>query len=297
MAGPIVYLNGAFVPAEAASVSVFDRGFLYGDSVFETVRAYGGKAFAVGEHYERLAGSASRIGMALPFERTGFARILAELLAENGLDNAMLRFTVSRGVGPAPVPDPAGCESPTVVVLPRPVPPWDREAWRAGIATVISPVPATPPEVLDPAAKTGNFLSHIMAIAHARSHGAREAILLDAKGNVAEGAASNLFGVWNGALTTPPADGAILPGVTRALVLQVAREEGITCREEAISPYLLGRADELFVTNTGWEVMPVAAVNGRPIGDGRAGPVAERLLAAYRRLVARRLGVTAPGDA
>jgi branched-chain amino acid aminotransferase len=277
------------MPAEQAVVPVSDRGFLYGDSIFETVRAYGGKAFAGADHYQRLAESAKSVGIALPFGKSAFLTILDELLAANDLLDAMVRVTVSRGSGPAPVPDPSGCHSPTVVAMARPAPRLDEATWSRGIGAVVVPVQSTPKAVLNPTVKSGNFLSHILAIVHAKAHdtgeGAVEAILLDSKGRVAEGAVSNVFGVWNGTLNTPAADGDILPGITRKLVLDLARSLSIPVREGAISGLDLGDADELFVTNSGWEVMPVTRLNGVVLADGRVGPITRRLHEAYQKKV------------
>jgi len=285
----IVYLNGAFVSADQAVVPVTDRGFLYGDSVFETVRAYGGHVFSGTDHFHRLAASATALGIPLPFGEDEFLATLDRLMALNNLENAMVRVTVSRGSGPAPVPDPSGCKSPTVVAMVRPASLADAD-WSHGIGAVVVPVQATPKAVLNPAIKSGNFLSHVMAIAHAKSHGDSdahggvEAILLDAKGHVAEGAVSNVFGVWNGTLNTPP-DGDILPGITRKVVLDLAHTLAIPVREGVINGQDLKDADELFVTNSGWEVMPVTRLNGIPLGNGEPGPITRRLHEAYRKKV------------
>lgn len=284
---PRVYLNGAFVAASEARVSVFDRGFLYGDGVFETVRAYGGTVFEARAHYARLARGLEVLGIPVPFSLAGFRRILAGCLAENGLTDAVLRLSVTRGEGP-PAPAPTGNEAPTVAALPRPFTPPEAGAWARGLSAVTSPVRATPPEVLDPAVKGLSFLSHVLALRDARARGADEALLLNARGEVAEGSVSNLFGVWDGVLVTPPVSAGALPGVTRQVVLELAREAGIPAREEPIPETRLTDAEELMVTNSVWEVMPLARLDGAAAGG--PGPVTRRLADLFRERVLAAVG-------
>ncbi len=297
----IVYLNGRLVPAEKAVVSVFDRGFLYGDSVFETVRAYGPRLFALDDHFTRLLASARGVGIQLPVDRVDFGDILTRVLKANRPADAgktageadgdmLIRLTVSRGIGAKPAPDPSGCERPTVVAFCRPLRP-DPAAWERGIHALVSPIVARPEAVLSPTIKCGNFLPHILALAHARGAGADEAILLNARGRVAEGAVSNLFGVWRGALATPDAASGILPGVTRKKVLWLAREAGLSYQQRPIERAELATADELFMSNSGWQIMPVTTLDGRPVGDGTPGPVTRQLAEGFREMIAMRLGV------
>jgi len=283
---PTVYLNGTLVPQNQALIPVTDRGFLYGDGLFETVPVHAGRPFAVVAHFARLKAGAAQLGIALPFDRHGFADILEAVRQANSLSDALLRVTITRGSGVLPVPDPSGCHQPTVVVMGRPMPAHTDGDADWGIAAVIAPQIATPAAVLDPTVKSGNFLSHILATAYARAHGAGEAILLHGNGTVAEGATSNLFGVWNGTLNTPAADGSILPGITRRVVLDLAKKLAIPLREGTIAEADLAMADELFVTNSGWGVMALTQLNQAPVGDGQAGPVSLRLRDAYRAHVA-----------
>jgi len=280
----MVYLNGALVPQNEAMIPVTDRGFLYGDGVFETIPVHAGQPFALGLHFARLKTGAAQIGIVLPFEGSQFGDIIESVCHANNLSHGLLRVTVTRGSGVAPVPDPSGCDRPTVVMMGRSLPTHDGANW--GIKAVIAPQIATPAAALDPTVKSVNFLSHILATAHARAHGANEAILLHGSGNVAEGAVSNLFGVWNGTLNTPAADGTILPGITRRVVLDLAPNLSIPVREGSISGADLATADELLVTNSGWGVMAVTHLNGAPIADGQPGPISLRLRDAYRAHVA-----------
>lgn len=276
-AGPVaglVYLDGRLVPASEARVSVFDRGFLYGDGVFETVRAYGGRFFMADAHHARLVRSAGYAGIALPFDAAGFRRILQETLGDRR--DALVRVTVTRGEGP-PVPDPAGSGPPTVLAVARPAPEPDFER---GIALATGPWVVAGGE-----AKTLSHLGSVVALAEARRRGADEAVRLNPAGEVAEGSVSNLFGVWAGTLVTPPLDAGILAGVTRGVVLERARRAGLDVAERPIRPAALGRADELFVTSTGWEVMPVTKLDGAPVGGGKPGPVTIRLAEWFRHAV------------
>jgi branched-chain amino acid aminotransferase len=274
-----VWLNGGLVPAAEARVSVFDHGFLYGDGLFETVRAYGGRLFMTDAHFDRLASGARRVGLDVPFDRAGFADLLDRTRRANGLEEALLRLTVSRGAGP-PVPDASACGPATVVVTARPAATRDPDRWRRGIAVAL-----VPGAVAAGGLKSISYQAHVLALAEARRRGADEAVLVNPAGEVAEGSVSNLFGVWGGLLATPPLDAGALAGVTRAVVLELAEREGVPAAQRTLSPEDLGAADELFVTGSGWEVMPVTRLDGHEVGEGSAGPVTARLHAAFRRTV------------
>ncbi|MFQ5509007.1 MAG: aminotransferase class IV [Leptospirillia bacterium] len=277
-----VYLNGDMVAADAARISVFDRGFLYGDGVFETVRSYAGRVFRADDHFARMAAGAACLGFALPFDAAGFGRIVERCLMENRMEDGIVRLTVSRGEG-TPLPAPRSADGkPTVVGLVRPVAGHDPEAWAKGIRVVISNRRSQPADVLDPAVKSTCFLPGLLALGEARAAGADEAIRLNHAGEVAEGSVSNLFAVQNGGLITPPLSAGILDGVTRRVVLELARQAGIDAQEAALRPDDLSAADEVFVTNTGWELMPVSEIDGHPVADGRAGKMTRRLFEDFR---------------
>jgi branched-chain amino acid aminotransferase len=290
VSGSWVYLNGRFVAAEAARVSVFDRGFLYGDGLFETVRAYAGRPFLPETHHARLAAAAARIGIAPPFDAKGFADLLERTLDRNGLADALLRLTLTRGEG-EPVPHPAGCGAPTVVVAPRPVRRMDADAWRRGLSAQVVAV-----EGAGSGLKSTSFLPHVLALRAAREQGADEALVTNAAGEVAEGSVSNLFGVWDGALRTPPLAAGALPGVTRGVVLELAERLGLRAEARPMPPASLAGAEELFVTSTGWEVMPLTRLDGKPVGTGMPGPVTERLQRAFRARVEAACGRKGPND-
>lgn len=285
---PAVYLNGKLMRASEARISPFDHGFLFGDGVFETVRAYGGQVFESSAHFERLATSAEVADIALPFEKSGWDALLDEVVRANGIDDAVLRVTVTRGVGQAVVGH-AETE-PTVLVAPRPVPPRGPADWERGITCAMVDVRTRSHDHLNPEIKCLSYMSNVLALRQARERGADEAIMLTGNGFVAEGSVSNVFGVWDGVLITPP-EGEILPGVTRAVVLEQARAGNIPVKEEPLPAGRLVGADEMFITGTGWEVMPVTFLDGNQIGDGRPGPVTRSLYAAYCRRIASEHGV------
>jgi branched-chain amino acid aminotransferase len=282
----LVHLDGRLVEEADARISVFDRGLLYGDGVFETMRACGGRIFRLEAHLERLERSA----LLAEFEdlppRAALASDLTALLQANRLADARLRLTLTRGAGrPGDYVQAAG--PPTRIATAAPFTGIDPALHAGGVALLVSRRQAVPAEVLDAAIKTTSRLASVLARREAARAGAFEAALLDAAGNLTEGTTSNLFLVRQGRLLTPAIDGRALPGVTRAVVLETARDAGIEVDERPLPAPLLGEADEIFLTNTSWEVLPVTRVDGRPAGGGRPGAVTKALLAAYRERVRR----------
>jgi len=291
----LVNVNGTIVPPGEARVSVFDRGFLYGDSVYEVVRTYGLAPFELAPHLRRLAASAARIELALPWEA---ARMAAEvertLEASRGIDppdpeaapwnvgERVARVVVTRGSGDLGL-DPDLAADPTVVIFALPLRAPSLRAYREGVAVWPVGRAGGLQRGGDPAAKTGEHLFQVLAVKEARIHGAQEALLLDGAGNVTEGASSNLFAVRAGEVVTPPLAAGILEGVTRGLVLELCRELGVTVREEPIPLGGLAGAAEAFLTSTAREILPVARVGGKDVGDGRPGELTLRLHAAFRR--------------
>ena len=287
------HVDGELVPENEATVRVTDRGFAYGDAAFETLRAYGGRVFEWEAHHRRLDRTCDALGMpdAAPADLRDRVRAT---LAANGLDDAYVRVSVTRGEQPGtltPRPD----VDPTVVVVVKPLPRggvegtpvWDDPAVLRTVETRRTPDTSVPV-----AAKTHNYLNGILARLELRRSAADapapdEAVLLDADGDVAEGATSNLFFVTDGTLRTPSLDGPVLPGITRAVVLELAREAETPVETGTYSPEALRTADEAFATNTTWEVRPVASVDGRAVGGG---PTTRRLAALFDRRVERLYG-------
>jgi branched-chain amino acid aminotransferase len=280
----LIYINGEFYPREKALVSVFDHGYLYGDGIYETLRTYGGRVFKLEEHAERLSRSAGKIFLGLPFDEAGMAVAVQDTLKNNGLDvpdkDAYIRVTVSRGPGELGL-DPGLCPKPTVVIIAKEFKGYPPEMYEEGIKVSIAGTRRNPPSSLDPAIKSTNFLNNILAKVEAGNAGAYEAIMLNQDGYVAEGTISNVFMVSGGILLTPPEDAGILMGVTRGFIIGIAKRLGIPVKEELITPESLSAADEVFITNTTMEVMPVTTIDGGKVGTGRVGDMVKRLRNAY----------------
>lgn len=281
-----IYINGEFFPREKATVSVFDHGYLYGDGIYETLRAYDGYVFKLDEHIDRLFRSAGMTMLDLPMDANGIADAIKSTVARNGLADGYIRITISRGPGELGL-DPALCPEPTVVIMAKELKPYPAEMYEKGIKVSVVRTRRNNPDALNPAIKSTNFLNNIFAKVEAKRAGAYEGIMLNHEGYVAEGTISNMFMVEDGALVTPPAQAGILVGVTRDLVISLARTLDMAVREELFGPERLRTADEVFITNTTMEVMPVTDVDGAKVGGGMPGNTAKRLRVAYREEVDR----------
>ncbi|HEY7724378.1 MAG TPA: aminotransferase class IV [Anaeromyxobacteraceae bacterium] len=293
----IVNLDGRLVPPAAAAVSVFDRGFLAGDQVYEVVRTYRMRPFALDAHLARLRRSAARVDLGLPWdEARAAAEVDRTLEASRGGDpddplaapwnrgQRLVRLVATRGAADAGVdlPEPG----PRAIVIAQPLRGPPAAAYRDGVGCVL----ATPLPREDPSAKTGRHLAEAAAGRRARAAGAEEAILVDGGGRVTEGASSSVFRVRGGRVETPPLAAGILAGVTRGIVLDLARRAGLPPAEADLSPEDLRAADEIFITSTTREVLPVTRLDGAPVGAGRPGPVTLRLHALFREAAERTAG-------
>jgi branched-chain amino acid aminotransferase len=282
----LVYVNGHFLPKDEARVSVFDHGFLYGDGIYETLRSYQGKIFLLNKHLARLKHSAEAVSLSLPLSLEKIGDALREALAVNKLRDAYLRIQISRGAGDIGL-DPALCPAPTIIIIAKPFKDYPREHYEKGVAVAVVQTRRNHPLSLSPSIKSTNFLNNILAKIESLRAGAYEGIMLNWKGEVAEGTISNIFIVKKGILTTPNLETGILEGVTRDLVLHLARKSDIPVTEAPLIPKDVFRADECFITNTTLEIMPVATVDGAPIGDGGPGTVTRKLMQAYKEEVLR----------
>lgn len=253
-----IFLNDGIVPEHEAMVSVFDHGFLYGDGVYETMRAYDGIVFMLDRHIERLARSASLIQLTVPSPET-IRHAVCETIRANGLKSAYVRVTVSRGKGPIGL-DPALCPRPTLVVIAEDFREYPLQYYNEGVKFIIAKTRRNLREALDPRIKSLNFLNNILAKIEAKERGAYEALMLNADGFIAEGTVCNIFFVKDHILCTPSVDSGVLDGITRELVIDLARETGIQVMEGDFLPKDLFIASEVFFTNTTSEVMPVAQV-------------------------------------
>lgn len=273
-----IYLNDRFVKEEQALVSVFDHGFLYGDGVYETIRSYGDKIFMRDQHLSRLRRSADAIGLSIP--KVDWPALLHESMARNGVGNersdAYIRITISRGKGDIGL-DPALCPTPTLVVMTQALksPPPDR--YRTGVSLIVAKTRRNLPSALDPQIKATNFLNNIQAKREALAAGVFDSVLLNWEGHVTECTVSNLFFVRSGRLCTPALSCGILEGITRGVILTLARDAGIAVEEGRFNAEALMAANECFLSNTTMEVMPATQLSARPIGDGTPGPVTRRL--------------------
>jgi branched-chain amino acid aminotransferase len=269
-----------FSPAEAR-VSVYDRGFLYGDAVFEVLRTYAGKPFALGEHLARLRRSAERVFIALPLDDPALAREVEVAIAASGNAESYVRIVLTRGAGPLSL-DPDTATHPLRAILVEPVLPPPREAYVKGIAVALIHTRRAVDGTAAAGAKVSNYLANLLAVREAKARGAQEALIVDARGRVVEGASSNVFVVSGGRLVTPPEEAGILAGITRAHILSAARALSIPVDEREILPEDIARAEEVFITSSIRELLPVVRVDGTPVGGGAPGAVSRALHRRFR---------------
>jgi branched-chain amino acid aminotransferase len=287
-----VWLNSRLVDAQNARVSVFDHGFLYGDGIYETIHAYQYKVSHWESHYKRLLNSARRIELRCPWSsRTLLDRVLKVLKANHAPD-ASVRITIARGPGPLGL-DPTVCLSPTLVMLIHPKRDVERY-WKTGISIGITKIRRNPPQSLDPQIKSNNSLNTILAKMEGMKMGVFEAVLTNLEGYLTEGTTSNIFFVKKGEIYTPALACGLLAGITREAVLKIAHRNGIRTHEGRYTPKVLRHADEVFLTSTTLEIVPVITVKivgdrrAHRIGNGRPGPVTQRLHALFRRTLPMR---------
>jgi branched-chain amino acid aminotransferase len=280
--GQFVCLNGDIIERDAALVGAFDRSFLYGDGLFETVRAYGGVPFMMSEHLARMGDSAAELGIVMP-DAGDIAAVVERLIEMNELSDAYVRITLSRGAHTGQlVPDDP--PQPTLLIETRELHPYPAEMYQRGASVIVSASGHNSASQVS-RHKTTSYLANILAKREAEERGADEAILLDHTGHVAEGTVSNVFCVRGGRLLTPPLDMNILPGITRQCIVGLARESGIEVEEVAFRAAALQSADEAFLTNSLMEVMSVGSIDGAAFAN-IPGPVTAKLAAAYKKLVA-----------
>jgi len=279
-----IYLDGKFVDAADAKVSVFDHGLLYGDGVFEGIRLYGGNIFRLEEHLERLEYSAKALMLQLPLNRAELSEATCETCRQNGLTDAYIRLVVTRGVGDLGLA-PWLCPKPSMFIIASKISLYPQEHYDNGLAIVTVPTRRIGPAALPPTIKSLNYLNNILAKIEARQFGALEAIMLNEQGYVAECTADNVFIVHKGEIITPSASQGALKGITRGAVLDIAKELGVPARESDMTRYDIWCADECFLTGSGAEVIPAVKLDGRVIGDGKPGPITKRVLAAFRQRV------------
>jgi branched-chain amino acid aminotransferase len=281
-----VYINGEYLDEQNAKVSVFDHGLLYGDGVFEGIRAYNGRVFKLKEHIDRLYYSAKAILLTIPLSPAEMIRAVVEACRMNQVRDGYVRLVVTRGVGTLGL-NPNRCSQPQVVIIADRIQLYPQELYERGLEIVTVPTTRNLHSALNPAIKSLNYLNNILAKIEANNAGCEEAIMLNAEGFVAECTGDNLFIVKGKNLLTPPLSAGALYGITRGVVMDLARESGISVSEPNLTRYDLFNADECFLTGTGAEIIAVVKIDGRVIGAGVPGPVAQGLMREYRALTNR----------
>ncbi|MBA3611973.1 MAG: aminotransferase class IV [Nitrospirales bacterium] len=284
-----IFLNDQFVKKEHARISVFDHGFLYGDGVYETLRIYQGRVFLLERHLARLRRSCDLIGLILPIQDEAWEAIITEMLIRNELEDASFRITISRGEGELGI-DPGLCPRPTIVVMARSVVTYPAHMREQGVRVQLVSVRRNPESAQSPQIKSLSFLNNILAKQEALQAGAFDALMLNMDGHVTECTTSNIFFVANHRLYTPSVACGILEGITREVVIALARELKIDVEEGAYSPVDVLQADECFMTNTGLEVMAVSKIGEDSIGQGRCGNITMTLWKAFQENLERWLG-------
>ena len=279
----IIYLNGQYVPEQEAKVSVFDHGFLYGDGVFEGIRAYKGKVFKLDEHLARLYESAKSIMLEVPQSYEEIKEATLETIRRNQLEDAYIRIVVSRGTGDLGL-DPRKCPKATTVIIASSITLFPQELYELGLEVITVATRRNVPDALDPQIKSLNYLNNILVKIEANRAGVMEAIMLNGQGYVAEGTGDNIFIVKNGKILTPPSYVGALCGITRQVVIDLALEAGYVLEERPFTRHELYVAEECFLTGTAAEVIPVIGVDGRQIGSGTPGSVTRDLVSRFRAL-------------
>ncbi len=282
---PFVYLDGEFYPKSQAKVSVFDHGLLYGDGVFEGIRAYNGYVFKLKEHIDRLFQSALAIMLEIPLTKAQITEVVLETLRKNTIKDAYIRLVVTRGVGDLGL-DPRKCPKATIFCITGAIALHGDEAKLKGITTFVSWVRRQAVDATSHEIKSLNYLNSVMAKIEANMAGADEAISLDKNGFVAEGVGENIFIMRDGRLITPPTCAGALAGITSQVVRKLAAKLGYEVEEANITPFQLLTADEAFFSGTAAELVPIREVNQRMIGDGKPGPVTKKLMAEFQKAVA-----------
>jgi branched-chain amino acid aminotransferase len=280
---PKIWIDGKFFEKADAKVSVFDHGLLYGDGVFEGIRAYNRRVFRLTQHVDRLYASAQAIMLAIPMGKAQMAAMVEECVRVNGLTDAYIRLVVTRGYGDLGL-DPSKCPKATVFCIADTIALWPKERYDRGLTMITVPTPVNQSHNLSPQIKSLNYLAHIMAKVEADNAGADEALMLESSGVVAEGSGQNVFCVSGRTLRTPPEFAGILRGITRAAVVEIAREAGYDVAEGTLTRYDLYTADELFLSGTAAEIAGVVKLDGRTIGAGQVGPVTKDIAARFSAL-------------
>jgi branched-chain amino acid aminotransferase len=278
-----VYINGKYCDEAEATISVFDHGLLYGDGIFEGIRAYNGRIFRLKEHIDRLFCSAKAILLTIPLSHSEMMAAVVNTCRQNDVRDGYIRLVVTRGAGTLGL-NPNRCKNPCVIVIAGKIQLYPPELYQKGMDIITVPTVRNLHSALNPAIKSLNYLNNILAKIEANNAGCEEAVMLNAEGFVAECTGDNLFIVKENQVLTPPLTAGALYGITRRVVLDMAQELGYRATETNLTRYDLFNADECFLTGTGAELVPVVRIDGRVIGEGKPGPITSRLVEQYRAL-------------
>ncbi len=280
-----IYMNGRLVPEKAAKVSVFDHGLLYGDGVFEGIRTYNNRVFMLAEHVDRLYRSAHAIAMNIPMTRAAMARAVVQTCKANRTANGYVRLVVTRGVGTLGL-NPYNCRRPQVIIIAAGIQLYPRALYARGLKVVTCGTLRNHTESVNPNIKSLNYLNNILAKIEAINAGVEEVVMLNTRGYVAEASGDNIFIIRGGRLLTPPVSEGALEGVTRNVVMDLAREHGLDVRETPLTRYDLYNADEMFLTGTAAEIISVVEMDRRKIGAGRPGKLTNILTERFHAFAA-----------
>jgi len=271
-----IYMSGKLVDEKDAKVSVFDHGLLYGDGVFEGIRTYNGKVFMLEAHIDRLFRSAKAIDLKIPMSRKEICKAVVETCKANRTYNGYVRLVVTRGVGTLGL-NPYNCKKPQVIIIAASIQLYPEKLYKEGMAIITVGTVRNHTEAINPGIKSLNYLNNILAKIEAINGGVMEAIMLNTHGYVCEATGDNIFAVRGNMLMTPPSSAGILEGITRNIVMELASKNGMQVVETNMSRYDLYTADEVFLTGTAAEIVPVVEIDKRTIGKGKPGPVTLRL--------------------
>jgi branched-chain amino acid aminotransferase len=277
-----IYIDGKFYTKENAKISVYDHGLLYGDGVFEGIRAYNGRVFRLDEHVDRMFDGAKAIMLKPPVTKEEMKEIILETLRKNDLKDAYIRPLITRGKGDLGL-DPNKCPKPTIICIAETWGAMYGDLYEKGLNAITVSIRRNAPQTLPPNIKSLNYLNNILAKIEANVKGGNEAIIFDINGNLSEGSGDNIFIIKNGQIRTPIVE-VNLKGVTRGAVFDIAQKLKMPLSEADMSYYDLYTADEIFVTGTAAELCPVTKVDGREVGTGKPGPMTKKLMAAYKKL-------------
>ena len=278
-----IYIDGKYLDEKDARISVFDHGLLYGDGIFEGIRAYNGRVFKLKEHIDRLFYSAKALLLTIPLSHADMMEAVVDTCRRNKIRDGYVRLMVTRGVGGLGL-NPNRCKKPSVIIIADKIQLYPVEMYERGLEIITVPTVRNLHSALNPAIKSLNYLNNILAKIEANNGGCEEAIMLNAEGYVSECTGDNVFIIKAGQMFTPPLSAGALYGITRSVVIEMAREGSITVSEPNLTRYDMFNADECFLTGTGAELIPVVKIDGRLVGTGKPGPITKSLVAKYKAL-------------